>query len=105
MVAPDLPAEDLIAAVMAKLDAPNASQLADKLGMTRRNQDKTVARWIKGQTQPNYDHTLMLLSALDLLRPDAEEILRAAAAEAHKAEIAARRLDGGAPPRGKRATG
>lgn len=67
MDADDLPAVELVAAAMEILDAGNAPQLADRLGMTRRNQDKTVRRWIEGTNEPSYAHTLRLLSEVGLL--------------------------------------
>lgn len=101
----DIPASFLIARAMTTLGATNAPQLADKLGMTKRNQEKTVSRWIVGHSKPNYGHTLKLLAVVELFRDDAEEYLQAAQAEAEEGLGTARGLGGEGPPRAAQATG
>ena len=75
---PDLAAQDVIDAAMRRLGAENAPQLADRLGMTKRNQERTVGRWLEGRNEPSWPYAIKLLAAVDLLRPDAEKRLREA---------------------------
>ena len=98
-----------VRAVMAKLGYTPQERAkfarAMKFNLTADNPSRKVKNWLQGRNGPDYEATMAMLEATGWLSPDAEEYLRAAMEEATKAERAARRLDGGAPSRGKRATG
>lgn len=62
----------LVKRAMEELGAKNATELADKLGYTGRNEDRKVRNWVEGMSSPNFDGTVRLLRALGLLNEPAD---------------------------------
>lgn len=69
------------------------------------NATKKITRWREGGSAPNYEATMALLVKAGWLTEDAWALLRAAEAEAQKAEATARRFADRPPTQGKQQTG
>lgn len=78
---------------MEALHVENAPQLADALGMTKRNQERTVRRWVDDQNAPSYEATLKLLTAVGLLPAKRPADLFATPGAAARAVVAAQELE------------
>ena len=90
---------------MRRLELTRPSELARALGMTGYDAPRTVRRWLQDINGPQYEYMMMMLEKAGWIGADAEAYLRAAEEEASQAELPARRLAAGAPPRGKQASG
>lgn len=100
--------------VMQKLDAENARQLADALGMTDIDRERRVQRWLVGESTPRFVYTMMMLSRAGLLTPEADRAwrskevpdpLRAAGEAAEKARRDVARVGRAAQAQRKKGTG
>ena len=85
----DMPLEapDLVRAAMVATSSATPTDLARNLKMSSYSAPRNVKRWLDGETQPDYESTLLLIGAAGLLHPESGEPRASRLAETTLADV------------------